>query len=160
MGGAVTAVMGAAKGMGEIYQGVAALNSAKSQNRQDVWKSFQEMETRKQEILKIAAKQKTQYVGGGIELEGSAQAVIQDTYNIGKADIAAIGSNYKQAMKNRLKEAKTKLITSIISGGQSTYQGFSDSGLFNQPKDVTGQAQNIANSSNGQITFTNASYKG
>lgn len=109
----VTATLGTASAVGKYN---AAKSSARAMKRQ----AEQEMENRKQEILKLAATQKVGYIQAGVELEGTPQAVIQDTYQTGIEDVNAIRSNYKQAIKNTLTQARTSLLADIVSVGNNT----------------------------------------
>ncbi len=133
-----TAVLGTVSAIGQY-------NQAKSSARAAKRKAEQEMETRKEEILKLAATQKVGYVQAGLELEGTPQAVIQDTYNTGIEDVKAIAGSYRQTIKNTLTSARAALIGNIAKTGMSAvsaYSGFggnlglTDTGI----EDMSGQS--------------------
>lgn len=118
-----TAVLGTASAVGKFN---AAKSSARAMKRQ----AEQEMEKRKKEILKLAATQKIGYIQSGVELEGTPQAVIQDTYQTGIEDVEAIRGSYQQAIKNTLTQARAQLMTDIASTAMSsatTYTGLGGS---------------------------------
>ena len=75
-----------------IASGIGQYNQAKSKARATARQGERAIENRKNEILALASKQKMAYLDSGVELEGTPQAVIQDTYNTGLADIADIKS--------------------------------------------------------------------
>lgn len=156
--------IGAAIGMGVLgtASAIGQFNQSKSSARAMKRQAEQEISNRKQEILKMAAKQKVSYVSAGLELEGTPQAVIQDTYNTGIDDVNAIKSSYNKAIKNTLTQARAQLLGNIVKTGTSAvsaYSGFGGS-FGDKVTDVTGQASDIAAASGGQINFTNASYMG
>lgn len=116
-----TAALGTASAIGNY-------NQAKSSARATKKKAEQEIEKRKEEILKLASTQKVSYVQAGVELEGTPQAVIQDTYNTGVADVNAIKSSYQQAIKNALTTARAGLIGGIAQSGMSAVSMYSGLG--------------------------------
>ncbi len=160
----------------QLAKGIGEYNQAKSSARATANQGRIAIENRKKEIQSLVAKQKIGYLQSGIELEGTAQAVIQDTYTTGQEDISAIGSAYSKSIKNQLTQARAQLLGSIANTAVSMYslgafsglkagnpaQGAIDSGghfmgetasgvdMYN----LTGTAKN-----GGNVNFTNASYK-
>lgn len=104
-----------------IAKGVGEYNSAKSQNRLLKRQGEQAIENRKQEILQTAARQKIGYIQAGMELTGTAQNVMQDTYQTGIKDIQSLKHNYAQTIKNNLTQARANLLGSLASAGVSAY---------------------------------------
>lgn len=99
-----------------VYVGLSAAsaigsyNQSKSQARQAIRQGEIAMQNRADEIRSLAAKQRVSYVSAGLELEGTPQAVITDTYNKGIADINAIRDSANQTSKNILTAARAKLL--------------------------------------------------
>lgn len=104
-----------------VAKGVGEYNSAKSQNRLLKRQGEQAIENRKQEILQTAARQKIGYIQAGMELTGTAQNVMQDTYQTGIKDIQSLKYNYNQALKNNLTQARASLLGNLASGFVSGY---------------------------------------
>lgn len=103
-----------------VANSVGKYNQSKSAARQTAKEGAIEAENRKTEIQKLAATQRVSFLQAGVELEGTPQNVIQDTYNTGIADIQAVKSSYKQKVKNIMVAARSELIgglaSSVISG--------------------------------------------
>ena len=69
---------------------VGNFNSSKSQARNTAKQGAIAAQNRADEIKRLAAKQRVSYLQAGLELEGTPQAVINDTYNTGLEDINEI----------------------------------------------------------------------
>jgi hypothetical protein len=99
-----------------VYVGLSAAsaigsyNQSKSQARQAIREGEIAMQNRADEIRSLAAKQRVSYISAGLELEGTPQAVITDTYNKGIADVNAIRDSANQTSKNILTAARAKLL--------------------------------------------------
>ena len=76
---------------------------------------------RTQEIRELAAVQRVSYIAAGLELEGTPQAVISDTYRTGIEDIKAIKSSYQAKAKSIVKSAQTSLLGNLADAGMSLY---------------------------------------
>lgn len=113
----VTAALGTASAVGKF-------NQAKSDARGLRREAEQKMEQRKQEILKLAATQKVGYVQAGVELEGTPQAVIQDTYDTGIADVNAIKDSYQQTIKNQMTAARAELLSNLNQTGINSAKSY------------------------------------
>lgn len=111
-----------------LAKGVGEYNQAKSGARATARQGEIAVENRKKEIQNLVAKQKIGYVQSGVELEGTAQAVMQDTYNTGIADMEAIAGSYNQNIKNSLRAARAQLLGSIANAGVSAYSFYSMGG--------------------------------
>ena len=98
---------------------VGNYNSAKSQARNMAKQGAIAAQNRADEIKRLAAKQRVSYLQAGLELEGTPQAVINDTYNKGIADISEIKSSYNQSSKNIMTQARANLLGSIARTGVS-----------------------------------------
>jgi hypothetical protein len=112
----------------QLAKGVGEYNQAKSSARATAREGEIAVENRKKEIMQLVAKQKVGYIQSGVELEGTAQAVMQDTYNTGIADMEAIAGSYNQNIKNSLRAARAQLLGSIANAGVSAYSFYSMSG--------------------------------
>lgn len=125
----------------QLAKGVGEYNQAKSGARATARQGEIAVENRKKEIQNLVAKQKIGYIQSGVELEGTAQAVMQDTYNTGIADMEAIAGSYNQNIKNSLKAARAQLLGSIANAGVSAYSFYSMGG--------TSGLENMAGQSSG-----------
>lgn len=112
----------------QLAKGVGEYNQAKSGARATARQGEIAVENRKKEIQNLVAKQKIGYIQSGVELEGTAQAVMQDTYNTGIADMEAIAGSYNQNIKNSLKAARAQLLGSIANAGVSAYSMYTMAG--------------------------------
>ena len=88
------------------------------------------------------------YLDSGVELEGTPQAVIQDTYNTGLADIADIKSATRKSIKNQLTSARANLLGSIANAGVSAV------GMYNMFGGASGlgSANGVVSSGGGVST--------
>ena len=116
-----------------LASGVGNYKSAKSSIKALEKEAYQKMAERRKEIQRLVAEQKIGYGSAGVELEGTPQTVIQDTYNIGIQDINAIASSYNTAIRNATKQAKAGLLGSIVGAG---VQGYSIYNKLNNPLKV------------------------
>lgn len=130
-------------------------NSAKSNARATLREGRIAAQNRADEISRLAARQRVLYLHAGLELEGTPQAVVNDTYNTGIADVRAIRSSYSQQAQNIMKQARANLMGSMAKTAVNAYtmSNMTDSTLATQ--DVTGTA-----ASGDNVTFTDASYGG
>jgi hypothetical protein len=119
-----------------LAKGIGDYNQAKSAARATAKEGAIAIYNRKQEIQNLVAKQKIGYLQSGVELEGTAQKVMQNTYNTGIADIQAIGSSYQKNIKNQMTAARSQLLgsiagaaTSLFSAGSSLSSAAGSAGL-------------------------------
>jgi hypothetical protein len=96
-------------------------NQAKSSARSTANQGRVAIENRKKEIQQLVAKQKIGYIQSGVELEGTAQAVIQDTYTTGQEDIRAMGNAYAKSISNQLSAARAQLLGSLAQTAVTAY---------------------------------------
>lgn len=116
-----------------LASAIGNYNQSKSEARQTAKQGAIAAQNRADEIKRLAAKQRVSYLQAGLELEGTPQAVINDTYNTGLADINEIKSAYNQSSKNIMTQARANLLGSIAKTGASALSGGvggSDGGLF------------------------------
>lgn len=104
-----------------LAKGIGDYNQAKSAARATAKEGAIAIYNRKQEIQNLVAKQKIGYLQSGVELEGTAQKVMQNTYNTGIADIQAIGSSYQKNIKNQMTAARSQLLGSIAGAATSLF---------------------------------------
>ena len=119
-------------GLGGLFSGVASAfssiggyNAAKSNARWTAAEGELKAFNRAKQIVQLGAAQKNAYVGAGLELEGTPQAVMQDTYNTGLEDITAIQSGYQKQIKNQMTQARARLLGGLLGSaakiGSSLY---------------------------------------
>lgn len=108
-----------------LAKGIGDYNQAKSSARATAREGQIAIENRKKEIQNLVAKQKIGYLQSGVELEGTAQAVMQDTYKTGIADVKDIASATNKSIKNQLTAARAQLLGSIASSAVSAYSLYS-----------------------------------
>lgn len=110
-----------------VYVGLSAAsaigsyNQSKSQARQAIKQGEIAMKNRADEIRSLAAKQRVSYISAGLELEGTPQTVITDTYNKGIADVKAIRESANQQSKNILTAARAKLLGDMAKTAVSAW---------------------------------------
>ena len=131
-----------------LAKGVGEYNQAKSAARATAREGAIAVENRKKEIQNLVARQKIGYIQSGVELEGTPQAVMQDTYNTGIADMEAIAGSYNQRIKNSLTAARAQLLGSIAQAGVSAYSIYS--------MGQTAGIENMAGQSSGWNPATSA----
>lgn len=109
-------------------------------------------QNRAKEIMNLASKQRVSYLNAGVELEGTPQAVINDTYQTGIDDVNAIISSTNQQIKNKMTKARANLLGSIAGTGMSLFSSGALNGLG---------SGGVSESSGGSITNTfNGVYQG
>lgn len=166
-----------------VYVGLSAAsaigsyNQSKSQARQAIKQGEIAMKNRADEIRSLAAKQRVSYLASGLELEGTPNAVIADTYNTGIEDVNAIRESANQTSKNILTAARAKLLGDIAKTAVSAYSmgagsGASSfdasSGAMSSGGEWVGTTQDGLNifdltgtaKTGGNVNVTNAIYKG
>lgn len=104
-----------------LAKGVGDYNQAKSSARATANEGRIAIANRKREIQELVARQKIGYLQSGVELEGTAQAVMQDTYNKGVEDVNAIAGTYNKSIKNQMTAARAQLLGNIAKAGVSAY---------------------------------------
>lgn len=115
--GIATAVIA---GLG-VASAIGSYNSAKSQARQVEKTAAIKAVNRADEIKRLAAKQRVAYVSAGLELEGTPQVVMADTYDKGIADVLSIKATAAQEAKNIRKTATAQLLGSLAQVGVNAY---------------------------------------
>ena len=122
-----------------IAKGIGDYNQAKSNARTTARAGNIAVENRKKEIQSLIAKQKIGYLQSGVELEGTPQTVLQDTYTTGIKDIKAITGSYNRNIKNQLTQARANLLGSIAKAGVSAAQA------YNAFSSIGGESAGLAN---------------
>ena len=107
----------------QVASAIGNYNASKSEARNVINQTNIAMEKRANEIRALAAKQRVSYLQAGLELEGTPQAVISDTYNTGIEDVNAIRASGNQSAKNIITKARAKLIGDIAQAGVSAMSG-------------------------------------
>lgn len=107
---AVIAGLGLASAIGNYNQSKSAARQTVHAGDVAAWK-------RADEIKRLASKQRVSYLSAGLELEGTPQAVINDTYNTGIADVMTIRSAYNREAKNIMKKGQAQLLGNVAMTG-------------------------------------------
>lgn len=136
----------------DLASAIGNFNQQKSEARQTAHQGTIEAAKRANEIKSLAAKQRVSYLQAGLELEGTPQAVINDTYNTGMQDIHAISEGYNQQSKNIMNKARAKLFGDIAMTGVQAGLSGGSGGLFG-----TGVTESGGGISTGTI---NGKYQG
>lgn len=109
----------------QVASAIGNYNQAKSQARQTIRQGNQMAENRAKEISRLVAQQRVSYLASGLELDGTPQSVMNDTYNTGLEDIKAIKSNAKTQAKNIIKQGQANLLGGLAQAGASAYSVYS-----------------------------------
>ncbi len=120
---AVIAGLGLASAIGQYNQSKSEMKQNTKAGEIAAWR-------RADEIKRLASKQRVSYLSAGLELEGTPQAVVNDTYNTGIADVLAIRSAYNQKSKNILKSAQAQLLGNLAMTGVTAGFSAGGGGLF------------------------------
>lgn len=123
-----------------LASAIGNFNQQKSEARQTAHHGTIEAAKRANEIKSLAAKQRVSYLQAGLELEGTPQAVINDTYNTGMQDIHAISEGYNQQSKNIMNKARANLLGDIAKVGVSAFAGESGLEDMGGTKSLTSQS--------------------
>jgi hypothetical protein len=123
----IAAAMAALAGL-KVASAIGQYKQAKADAKSVIKAGNIEAERRTQEIRELAAMQRVSYIAAGLELEGTPQAVILDTYNTGIADIKAIKSSYEAKAKRIVKTAQASLLGNLADAGMSLYSMSSGNG--------------------------------
>lgn len=105
------------EGISTAFSSIGDFNNAKSSARWFADEGKQIAKNRIQQIVDLSALQKNAYIRSGVELEGTPQAVMQDTYNIGLQDVQSIQSSYQKRIDNAMKQARANLIGGLLGSG-------------------------------------------
>lgn len=103
-------------------------NYSKSESRQTAKEGVIAAQNRADEIKKLASRQRVSYLQAGLELEGTPQNVINDTYETGIADVNNIIGAYNQKSKNIMTKARADLLGGLAKAGASAFAGGESSG--------------------------------
>lgn len=110
-------------GAAGIVQSIGQFNQAKSNARTLAKEAKITAENRAQEIRSLAATQRVSYLNSGLEMEGTPAAVIADTHQIGRDDVAAIKSSYKKQIKNLMTQARANLLSGLLTSSAQIGSG-------------------------------------
>ena len=135
-----------------VASAIGNYNAGKSQARATIKEGEIAAQRRADEISKLASRQRVLYLANGLELEGTPQAVINDTYNTGIADVREIRSSYNQQAKNIIKQARANLLGGLAQAGVSAFN------MYNMGSSGLSDGSTTAVADN--VTITNASYTG
>ena len=137
-----------------LAKGVGESNQAKSAARQTRREGETAIKNRKREIQELVAKQKIGYLQSGVELEGTAQTILQDSYTKGIEDVNAIKGAYNRSIKNQMTAARANLLGSIAKAGTSAFSAYSS--FSSMGGEATGLANEIEES--GGVTSSFRTY--
>ena len=128
----------------QVASAIGNYNQAKSQARQAIKQGNQAAETRAKEISKLVAQQRVSYLSAGLELDGTPQSVMNDTFNTGLEDIKAIKSSASTQAKNIIKQGQANLLGGLAQAGASAYSVYS--GFAQTPTQVGSTITTTTNS--------------
>lgn len=120
--GLETALIAAAVagGAASLAGGFISANQAKKQGAREARAAVEQgdLVARNESIKTIAraAQQKTSFLNAGVYLEGTPAGVLASTFNTGLEDVNRIQSNAQTMARNSVAAARSKAISSIISG--------------------------------------------
>lgn len=126
--GAILATMSAGL---SVASAIGNYNASKQKVKQLRKEANIEMQNRADEIRELAAQQRVLYLSAGLELEGTPQTVITDTYNTGIADIRAISDSYNTEIKNVRTTARAQLFGGLANAATSLYSAFGTNNTSN-----------------------------
>ena len=109
----------------QVASAIGNYNQAKIQARQKIREGNQAAEARAKEIRQLTAQQRVSYLSAGLELDGTPQAVLNDTYTKGLEDIKAIQDSAKTQSKNIIKQGQANLLGGLAQAGASAYSVYS-----------------------------------
>lgn len=112
-------------------------------------------QNRADEILSLAATQRVRYLSAGLELEGTPQAVITDTYDIGLKDIQEIRDSYNTQINNVKKSARAQLLGGLANSAVSAYGMYAQANMASALEAQTADASSGAIASGGKWTGVN-----
>jgi len=130
--------------IGAILTGLSMASTysqAKSQSKALAEEGTIKAQQRSKRTQQIAGQQKASFLQSGISLtgEGTAQYLIDETYDIGLEDIDLIKKNYNRGISNVMGSARTKMISQLGQFALSAGIGGWGSGL-NPGSQVSGSA--------------------
>lgn len=111
-------------------------------------------QNRADDIMALAATQRVRYLSAGLELEGTPQAVITDTYNTGIAEIQAIRDSYNTQISNVKKAARAQLLGSLANTAVSAYGMYAQANMGATTESMSGNANAGAIASGGRFAGT------
>lgn len=106
-----------------VASAIGNYNQSKSESRQTAKEGVIAAQNRADEIKKLASRQRVSYLQAGLELEGTPQNVINDTYETGIADVNNIIGAYNQKSKNIMTKARADLLGGLAKAGASAFAG-------------------------------------
>lgn len=110
--GIETIIFAALTGLKAISQ----MNAAEKQAKNAVREGEIVAKEKAKEIRYKAARQTQSFLSSGLTLEGTAQTILDETFDTGKEDIANIRASYNNKSKNFISAGRTAAIGTIASG--------------------------------------------
>jgi hypothetical protein len=144
--GAILAGLGV--GM-NVASAIGNYNASKQQVKQLRKEANIQAQNRADDILALAATQRVRYLSAGLELEGTPQAVITDTYNTGIADIQAIRDSYNTQISNVKKTARAQLLGSLANTAVSAFGMYTSANMASSLQTISSDASSGAIASGG-----------
>lgn len=121
-----------------VASAIGNYNQSKSEAKQTAKAGAIVAEKRADDIMKLASRQRVSYLSAGLELEGTPQNVINDTYDTGIADVNDIIGTYNQKSKNIMTAARAQLLGGLAKAGAGAMAGGGSSGgLFSSLSGVS-----------------------
>ena len=137
-----------------VASAIGNYNASKQQVKQLKKEAAIKADNRADEILSLAATQRVRYLSAGLELEGTPQAVITDTYNTGIEDIQAIRDSYNTQISNVKKTARAQLLGGLANTAVSAYGMYAQANMIDALKTIKADPSSGAIASGGQYAGT------
>ena len=109
----ILAVAGLANG---AVQGISQARNARNEAKALQAQTKDKVNERARQARKLMSQQKTSFLKSGVYLEGTPEAVINETYDTSLEDINAMIKDTDIATNNLMRQGRTAFFSSIIDG--------------------------------------------
>jgi len=131
-----------------IVQGISNIKNSNSEADAVVNNAQQQINERARQAKRLMSQQKTSYLKGGVYFDsGSANEVINETYDTMFKDITDMANDANTSANNLRRQGKTAFFTSILKGVENGAMSFLGTG--GSASSLSSVGKNVANSSVG-----------
>lgn len=124
-----------------LLQAHSAIEQSEDEAQAVVDQANLEAENKSKQTRLLAARQQVSFLNSGLTLEGTPLSAINNTFDVGLADVNQITENANKQAKNIISSGRTEAISSLASGvsGMSFGGGdiFSGSGFLGSQGSVS-----------------------
>lgn len=99
-----------------LLQAKGQMDAAKDQAKATVREANLVSENKAKETVLKAARLQSSFLSSGLTLEGTPMSVIDDTFNVGIADLNQIKDNANIQSKNLISQGRTQALSTIAGG--------------------------------------------